>query len=1036
MRKIRPLLAFACGVSALCLALGGLWLTPLFVSADEPADVSHATAAVRDPSVVLAYEDGNGKTYADLASAGEGAKKVYCVFGTGLTAERSYDLVNWTEWTEWSAGFRGGELYSMLRAEADYSRSDPQTLFENCRAPDVVWNPVMEKWCMYLSVSGGMQNSVIALLTADDLAGPWTRCGDAVWSRIGADNVDGTDYERVTGSRTVPPEYSASESSAADLIYGADAADPAVFFDGEKLWMAYGSQAGGIYLLELDPTTGLRNYERRYETVVDYAGGDPSEGIAAGNVFTVVSDEYFGIHIAGGHGCSGEGAYLKKSGEFYDLFLSYGGSAPDGGYNLRAFRSENVEGPYLDAGGRDARCASYENNADGSRGNRLITGYSWTWWGFSYLSEGHCSVFADGGKVYAAYQNRYADGSADYVLKVHELLFADGWPVLSPFEANGTDSLAAGLSAGEIAGDWGYFSFGGSSGEYGAPARDGKVSFTEERPQDGDLVFSASGALTGLVYDPATAECTLRLGSAECKGRLLWQDLEGTNLRTLAFSAASSGRTYRTCWGYRYPDARSTARYAASRGYALPAALGKDVSAALSFDLWNGASLFYTSANGTFKVTANGDTMYESPLKGTKNLAEYDEVAFRRFLPALVRGDLRISFDFNDLDERDEILEGEDFRIKLSALERKRNGIWESVFSAAADGDPSAFRGSGRATIVFCEDGTLEFFRDGELKFSYAAETSFAGDVCKRAVKAFTEGSVSAKCFMANVVISDGGTPDPDPMSEETRDVFEIGGEKYTVVWQQETRAENANTGWWEGGFGAMTLEAGDCGLRYRYSRAHDRTDNALVLQDPAGRRGVFYPFGSLGEFEDGWQKDGEAAYFLDGKPFDGSGLKTGAQTPSEAGFWHGDFTVAVFRCGGALFVVCKFERWTGGKIAAVYTFEGVTSPLLVQFSGYSADMVGVVALSKSVMHGETPAGGSKEVQAFREAVAALSSMETAREKLAGIRSALLRYAELSDGERRETAEEFAALTAVIGEYNRAAEKVNGAYEALSGGGE
>ena len=38
--------------------------------------------------------------------------------------------------------------------------------------------------------------------------------------------------------------------------------DPCVFYDEQgKLWMSYGSWSGGIFMIELDETTGLRDYD-------------------------------------------------------------------------------------------------------------------------------------------------------------------------------------------------------------------------------------------------------------------------------------------------------------------------------------------------------------------------------------------------------------------------------------------------------------------------------------------------------------------------------------------------------------------------------------------------------------------------------------------------------------------------------------------------------------------------------------------------------------------------------------------------------
>ena len=68
-----------------------------------------------------------------------------------------------------------------------------------------------------------------------------------------------------------------------------------------------------------------------------------------------LTDRYFGKRVSGGYTQSGEGAdvvYDKETGYYY-MTVTYGGLASDGGYNMRLFRSENPDGPYLDAAGRN-----------------------------------------------------------------------------------------------------------------------------------------------------------------------------------------------------------------------------------------------------------------------------------------------------------------------------------------------------------------------------------------------------------------------------------------------------------------------------------------------------------------------------------------------------------------------------------------------------------------------------------------------------------------------------------------------------------
>lgn len=91
--------------------------------------------------------------------------------------------------------------------------------------------------------------------------------------------------------------------------------------------MTFGSWFGGLWMLKLDASNGLRDYSTTYETVKDQ------------------TDQYYGIKIAGGHGNSGEGSYIMKQGDYWYLFVSYAALQQTGGYQIREFRSKDITGP-------------------------------------------------------------------------------------------------------------------------------------------------------------------------------------------------------------------------------------------------------------------------------------------------------------------------------------------------------------------------------------------------------------------------------------------------------------------------------------------------------------------------------------------------------------------------------------------------------------------------------------------------------------------------------------------------------------------
>ena len=188
---------------------------------ESPADerfVEHPLApgriAIHDPAIV---ED-NG---------------TYYVFGTHRRCARSTDLVHWERFennlTRDPASLLGGIW------EAWPKQPENPALEGNTWAPDVIWNDVMRKWCMYLSVNGHEFRSVIVLLTADRLDGDWTYVGPVVYSGFNVDNVGRTDVPRVLGDEAAHGDLSRYASLKDTRINAIDAAP--IRCDHGALWM-------------------------------------------------------------------------------------------------------------------------------------------------------------------------------------------------------------------------------------------------------------------------------------------------------------------------------------------------------------------------------------------------------------------------------------------------------------------------------------------------------------------------------------------------------------------------------------------------------------------------------------------------------------------------------------------------------------------------------------------------------------------------------------------------------------------------------
>lgn len=375
-----------------------------------------ARVTVHDPSVVYDPE-------ADM----------YYIFGSHMAWAKSKDLISWEAFTNnINTDFRTLFADSIEWSSHGSKNYNPSG---NMWAPDVIYNEKLGKWTMYMSVNGDNWYSSIVMLTADSLEGDWTYVGPVVYSGFqNKAQAQETDFYDVYTGDDFPDRY--NEERGGSHSYGLNAIDPCVFYDEDgRLWMAYGSWFGGIYMLELDPATGLRLASHTYETV------------------TNKSDEYQGIKIAGGYVVSGEGAYIEHIGDYYYLYISYGGLASDGGYNMRVYRSENPDGPYTDLTGDSAIAKSGNNNINGENGVRVMGNYQWDYIKAGQIAQGHNSVHADENGIFVVYHTRFSNQGEVHSVRVHQqFVNEDGWLVTAPFDYTG-EGLAY-VEKEDVAGDY------------------------------------------------------------------------------------------------------------------------------------------------------------------------------------------------------------------------------------------------------------------------------------------------------------------------------------------------------------------------------------------------------------------------------------------------------------------------------------------------------------------------------------------------------------------------------------------------------
>lgn len=507
----------------------------------------------------------------------------YYIYGTHLGRGKTTAAKNYQEWSTFKAGEEATSNVNSLFANkqgtlvnyANAYASHLITEVKNCKgetvkfgnfdahgwqykgynvagnqwAPDIVYNKTMKKWCMYMSLNGDKWCSSIVCFVSDNIEGPWTYQGPVVFSGFqgtyahnsyaAADDWEHTDFAIATGETALPTRYKVGDKWG---TYWPNCIDPCVFYDdNDNLWMSYGSWSGGIFMIKLDKTNGLRDYTYTFPYEVN--GNTATPGAANANC---TSDPYFGKKIAGGYYVSGEASYIQKIGKYYFLFMSYGELTSDGGYQMRIFRSENPGGPYVDCYGTSALFKSYKMNYSSTtadnRGVLLFGGYQWDAMSGAELAQGHNSAFVDKqNRSFVVYHTRFSNGAEGHQVRVHQLFLNDeGWLMAAPFEFDGetiTDAAIASkasIADADIAGDYQFMRH-----QYGqntkAKAFETPVNITLN--EDGTI----SGAETGTWKRTAgTDYIHLTINNVVYRGVLVKQTIDYTNIPAIAISALSS----------------------------------------------------------------------------------------------------------------------------------------------------------------------------------------------------------------------------------------------------------------------------------------------------------------------------------------------------------------------------------------------------------------------------------------------------------------------------------------------------------------
>ncbi len=337
----------------------------------------------------------------------------------GIQIRKSKDLVDWQ--------FVGWVFSGLPKKGSDFIKANGGTPFNSLWAPYV--NKVGSEYRLYYSLSSAKPRlSVIGLATSTSPIGPWTEKGLVVTS---LDN-------------------SAIQTNAIDPTV--------VVTPAGEHWFYYGSAWDGIYILKLNPTTGL-------------AETNGTKGIR------IAQRGFTGDKINGN--IEGPEIIYNEALNKYYLFIAYDWLQTK--YNVRVGRSDSPNGPFYDFNGVDI-------NTEEDHTPMILAPYQFQGHG-GWQGTSHVSVFENDGQYYMAHQGRPGVDSYYMVLHVRKMFWTDdGWPIVSPERYAATEQTS--IAQSELVGEWqqiilGYTVVPGYSAEQTSP--NFQVSTTLTLTADGKI---------------------------------------------------------------------------------------------------------------------------------------------------------------------------------------------------------------------------------------------------------------------------------------------------------------------------------------------------------------------------------------------------------------------------------------------------------------------------------------------------------------------------------------------------------------------
>jgi len=194
-------------------------------------------------------------------------------------------------------------------------------------------------------------------------------------------------------------------ASQGEASHTARAMDASFVHTDDGTFLVFGSHAGGIFITELDPTTGL---------LLD-DGETPETHMASERFSSVAHDEEAGI----------EAPYIHANDDYFYLFVNKGQCCRglDSTYRVEVGRATDIAGPYLDRAGNDLRDGGGSPFLD-TRGR--------------FIGPGHVGIRESGlGDMVGVH---FYDGEDHGVAKyaAYQLSWEDGWPVIDALQATHT----------------------------------------------------------------------------------------------------------------------------------------------------------------------------------------------------------------------------------------------------------------------------------------------------------------------------------------------------------------------------------------------------------------------------------------------------------------------------------------------------------------------------------------------------------------------------------------------------------------------